>query len=83
VRGVGHRRVVADPEAPEFLTLAGHPLRWRLLGLLRTEGPTDADSLQERLAARFWEPGRFERALAHAVADGLVVRSGDGRYAAV
>jgi len=50
---------------------------------LRTEGPTDADSLQERLAARFWEPGRFERALAHAVADGLVVRTSDGRYAAV
>jgi hypothetical protein len=50
---------------------------------LRTEGPTDAPSLEERLAARFWEPGRFELALAHAVADGVVIRTADGRYAAV
>ena len=49
---------------------------------LRTEGPTDAPGLQERLAARFWEPGRFDRALGYAVADGLVVRTADGRYAA-
>jgi ArsR family transcriptional regulator, arsenate/arsenite/antimonite-responsive transcriptional repressor / arsenate reductase (thioredoxin) len=34
VRGVGHRRLVADPGAPAFLILAGHPLRWRLLGEL-------------------------------------------------
>lgn len=28
---MGHRQDVAEPEAPAFLTLAGHPLRWRLL----------------------------------------------------
>lgn len=31
MRAVGHRGGVAQPEAPAFLTLAGHPLRWRLL----------------------------------------------------
>jgi protein-tyrosine-phosphatase/DNA-binding transcriptional ArsR family regulator len=33
-RVVGDRRVVAGPEAAAFLKLAGHPLRWRLLGEL-------------------------------------------------
>jgi len=31
---VGHRRDVVEAEAPAFLTVAGHPLRWRLLGEL-------------------------------------------------
>ncbi len=31
---MGHQRELAEPEAPAFLTLAGHPLRWRLLGEL-------------------------------------------------
>jgi protein-tyrosine-phosphatase/DNA-binding transcriptional ArsR family regulator len=31
---VGRRREAAEAEAPAFLALAGHPLRWRLLGEL-------------------------------------------------
>jgi hypothetical protein len=50
---------------------------------LRTEGPADAAALEQRLASQFPEPGRFEKALQYAVADGLVVRDADGRYTAI
>ncbi len=34
IRQVSERQVLPDLAAPEFLQLAGHPLRWRLLGEL-------------------------------------------------
>ena len=33
--------------------------------------------------AEYWEQARFDRALALAVADGMLTRQGDGRLAAV
>lgn len=49
---------------------------------LRAEGPQTPDALEHLTGARFWEDGRFDRALDLAVADGLVVRTSDGRLAA-
>lgn len=47
------------------------------------EGPLAPEELSRLVGARFWEEGRFERALALAVADGLVLRDADGRLNAV
>ena len=41
-------------------------------------GPIAVDQLQGLVGAAYWERNRFERALAFAVADGLVVRNADG-----
>ena len=41
-------------------------------------GPISVDQLQEVVGAAYWEKDRFDRALAFAVADGLVVRNADG-----
>jgi MFS family permease len=32
---------------------------------------------------RFWDPGRFERAIVAAIANGRITQRGDGRYSAV
>lgn len=45
-------------------------------------GPLSVEELQAAVGASYWEPHRFERALAFAVADGLVVRGADGRLQA-
>ena len=41
-------------------------------------GPTHPDQLATLVGATYWEHGRFERALALCLADGLVVRGPDG-----
>jgi len=51
----------------------------QMVRALRAEGPQKPDALEHLVGARFWEPGRFDRALAFALADGLVVRDQDGR----
>lgn len=45
-------------------------------------GPLSVEELQAAVGASYWEAHRFERALAFAVADGLVVRGADGRLQA-
>ena len=45
-------------------------------------GPLSPDELATTVGASYWEHGRFERALAFAVADGLVVRGSDGKLQA-
>jgi len=54
----------------------------QIVRALESEGPMTADDLERTLGARYWEPHRFDRALALAVADGLVHRTGDGTLAA-
>jgi hypothetical protein len=41
-------------------------------------GPIQPEELAALVGASYWEPGRFERALALALADGLVVRGEGG-----
>jgi hypothetical protein len=55
----------------------------QIVRALEDRGPQRPDELQELLGARYWEHGRFDRALALAAADGLVVLDTDGRVQAV
>jgi hypothetical protein len=55
----------------------------QLVRALGQEGPQQPDDLARLVGAPYWEPGRFERALAFAMADGLVVRDARGRLAVV
>jgi len=54
----------------------------QILRALEESGPCDPDELAALIGARYWEANRFDRALAFAVADGLVVRTADGRLQA-
>lgn len=53
----------------------------QLVRALEHEGPQTTEALAALVGARFWDRDRFERALALTVADGLVVRTDDGRLA--
>jgi hypothetical protein len=55
----------------------------QLVRALQTTGPKPPEELGEIVGSAFWEPNRFDRALALAVSDGLVTRRGDGTVAAV
>jgi len=51
----------------------------------RSSGPCRSraqsrESLERLVGARYWDSGRFERALALAASDGLAVQLDDGRY---
>lgn len=50
----------------------------QILRAVERNGPISPDQLEQVVGAAYWEPDRFERALAFAVADGLVVRNADG-----
>ena len=51
----------------------------QIVRALEESGPCEPDELATLVGARYWEAGRYDRALAFAVADGLVVRDADGR----
>ena len=53
----------------------------QLVRALKARGPQDPDALAALVGAEFWEQDRFDRALALAVADGLVHRTAAGEYA--
>jgi hypothetical protein len=55
----------------------------QLVRALEQRGPQTSEDLQQLVGATFWEGGRFDRALAFAVADGLVVVGPDDRLSAV
>ncbi|MGZ6745133.1 MAG: hypothetical protein ACXVEJ_05765 [Nocardioides sp.] len=50
----------------------------QLVRALESRGPQTPEHLGALVGADFWEHGRYERAVAFAVADGLVVRGDDG-----
>jgi hypothetical protein len=50
----------------------------QIVRALEEQGPQSVEDLARLVGAAYWEGGRFDRALSFAVADGLVVRSGDG-----
>ena len=55
----------------------------QLVRALEQQGPQSPEQLQHLVGATYWEGGRFERALAFVVADGLVVSGPDGRLTAL
>ncbi len=54
----------------------------QLTRALQAEGPQSPEELARLVGASYWEAGRYERALAIAIADGHVVRTAEGRLAA-
>lgn len=54
----------------------------QIVRALEGRGPLPPDELAPLVGAEWWETDRFERALAYAVADGLVFRTADGALAA-
>ena len=55
----------------------------QLLRALSAQGPQTKDDLARMVGSDYWEAGRFDRALALAVSDGMVTQQGDGRLAVV
>jgi len=55
----------------------------QIVRALEHQGPRAPDELSQLVGAPYWEPGRFDRALSFALADGLVVRNAEGRLQAV
>ncbi|HZJ06491.1 MAG TPA: hypothetical protein VFD59_13605 [Nocardioidaceae bacterium] len=53
----------------------------QVIRALELEGPQTPERLAEIVGARYWEKDRFDRSLAFAVADGLVVRTAEGTLA--
>ena len=57
-----------------------HELR-QVARAVGAEGPISPDDLARLVGAAYWEPGRFDRAVAFALADGLVHRTAEGLLA--
>ncbi len=55
----------------------------QIVRALEASGPLAPDELRATVGATWWEHDRFDRALALAVADGLVHRTPGGELAAV
>ena len=55
----------------------------QIVRVLQTEGPQTEQRLQELIGAAYWEPGRFDRALAATIADGLAIHTSDGTLTAI
>ncbi|MBA2464410.1 MAG: hypothetical protein H0V42_05470 [Nocardioidaceae bacterium] len=54
----------------------------QIVRALEADGPQTPERLAEIVGARFWEQSRFDRALAMAAADGLVVKTAEGTVTA-
>lgn len=54
----------------------------QLVRALQEQGPLTVEELHRLVGAPYWEGTRFDRALAFAVTDGLVVRRSDDRLQA-
>ena len=54
----------------------------QIVRALEVTGPQKPEDLATTVGAAYWESGRFERALAYAVSDGLVFTTGDGTVSA-
>jgi hypothetical protein len=50
----------------------------QIVRALEESGPCRPEDLASLIGARYWESGRFDRALAFSVADGLVVTDAEG-----
>jgi hypothetical protein len=54
----------------------------QIVRALEANGPQSPEQLAALLGAAYWEPHRFDRALAFVVQDGLAYRTSDGTLAA-
>jgi hypothetical protein len=54
----------------------------QIVRALEATGPQTPEQLAQTVGAAYWEAGRFDRALALAVSDGLVFRTADGTVSA-
>lgn len=55
----------------------------QLTRAVEANGPQTREELAVLVGAAYWEEGRFDRALAHALDDGLLVRGPDGELQTV
>lgn len=55
----------------------------QIVRALEQDGPQTQERLAEILGARYWDGDRFDRALALAASDGLVVRTAEGTISVV
>ncbi len=55
----------------------------QIVRALEQRGPQTPDDLERLVGASYWEGDRFQRALALAVADGLVTRTREGKLQAI
>ena len=55
----------------------------QIVRALEEQGPQTPVELQHLVGATYWDTDRFERALAFAVADGLVTRTADDLLQAI
>jgi hypothetical protein len=55
----------------------------QLVRALRAQGPQRPEDLGRLVGDEYWEDGRFDKALALAVSDGLITRTGEGKLAVV
>ena len=54
----------------------------QIVRALEANGPQQVDDLRRLVGADYWEGGRFDRALAMSLNDGLAYRTGDGSVSA-
>jgi hypothetical protein len=54
----------------------------QIVRALENEGPLAPDALRDVVGGRWWEEGRFDRALAMAASDGLVHLTDEGTVVA-
>jgi len=72
------------PMPPPKATTEGHRDRQvfhemgQIVRALEDTGPCGPEDLANLVGARYWEGGRFDRALSLAVADGLIVPGPEG-----
>ncbi len=55
----------------------------QIVRALEQQGPQRLDELAHLVGAAYWEAGRFDRAMAFAAADGLVLQNADDHWQAV
>ena len=55
----------------------------QIVRALEDQGPQTLEELERLVGATFWEGDRFQRALAFAVADGLVTRTAEDKIQAI
>lgn len=55
----------------------------QIVRALHARGPLDVETLKTTVGGDYWDAHRFDRALALAVSDGLVVRNTDGKLQTV
>jgi MFS family permease len=88
---VGARRYRPGPGSASYSPFFGHPAaqrpEWidlevdRIATVVQQAGETDLRSLATAVGARSWGPGRFRAAVREALDEGVIRRTGRGRFA--